>query len=88
MKFAFSPKTTLGKWSVGLSIVVIILIWAKIQYSIPVPAFAIAVFEVTGFIMSLVAIFKNKDRSLLNLLPLLVGLLIILWIACELIFPH
>ena len=88
MKFTFLPKTTLGKWSVGLSILFIILIWLKIQGSMPLPTFAIAVFGLAGFILSIVAIFKNKDRSILNLLPLLVGLIILLWIAAELIFPH
>jgi len=88
MRFTFLPKTKLGKWAVGLSIVFIILILAKMQGSIPIPTFAIAAFGLAGFILSIVAIFKSKDRSILNLLPLLVGLLILLWIAAELIFPH
>ena len=88
MKLNFIPKTRLGKWSIGLSIVFIILIWTKIQYSIPMPSFAIAALGLTGLFTGIVAIFRNKDRSVLNLLPLLVGLLILLWITAELIFPH
>ena len=88
MRLNVLPKTTLGKWSVGLSIVFIILIWMKMQYSIHVPTFAIAAVGLIGFIMSIIAIFRNKDRSILVLLPILVGIIIVLWTAGELIFPH
>jgi len=88
MRLTFLPKTLTGKWSIVISIVFIILIWTKIQYSIPIPTFAIVALGLIGFIVSIIAIFKNKDRAILNLLPALVGLLIILWIAAELIFPH
>ena len=88
MKFTFLPITTLGKWAIGLSILFIILIWAKISYSIPIPTFAIAAFGIAGFLISIIAIFKNRDKAILNFLPLLVGLIILLWIAAELIFPH
>lgn len=88
MKLTLLPKTTPGKWSVGLSIAFIILIWAKIQYSIHILSFAIAALGLIGFFIGIIAFFRNKDRSILNLLPILVGLLIILWIAGELIFPH
>ncbi len=87
MKLGFLPKTTPGKWSVGLGIVFIILIWTKIQYSIHMPTFAIAAFGLAGLFTGIAAIFR-KDRSVLNFLPILVGLLILLWIAAELIFPH
>ena len=88
MRLNVVPKTTLGKSSVGLSIVFIILIWMKMQYSIHVPTFAIAAVGLIGFIMSIIAIFRNKDRSILVLLPILVGIIIVLWTAGELIFPH
>ena len=88
MKLHFIPKTRLGKWSIGLSIAFIILIWTKIQYSIPMPSFAIAALGLTGLFTDIVAVFRNKDRSVLNLLLILVSSLILLWIVAELIFPH
>ena len=88
MRLNVLPKTTLGKWSVGLSIVFIILIWMKMQYSIHVPTFAIAAVGLIGFIMSIITIFRNKDRSIVVLLPILVGIIIVLWTTGELIFPH
>jgi hypothetical protein len=88
MNLTILPKSTLGKWSVGISVVFIILISTKIQFSIHVPTFAIGALGLIGFIVSLIAIFKNKDRSVLIFLPVLVGLIIILWTAAEFIFPH
>lgn len=88
MKLTLKPKTLSGKWSVGLSVAFILLIWTKIQYHIHVPTFAIAALGWAGFFISIVAIFKNKDRAILNFLPILVGLVIILWTCGELLFPH
>jgi len=88
MKITLLPKNNLGKWSVGLSIAFIILIWLKIQFSIHVMTFAIAALGLAGFIVSIISIIKNKDRAVLSFLPILVGLIIILWIAAEIIFPH
>jgi hypothetical protein len=74
------PKTTLGKWAVGLSIVFIVLIGMKIAGYIrfPLPSFAIAALGIIGLIIGL----------LLYFLPILVGVVILLWIAAEIIFPH
>jgi hypothetical protein len=88
MRFTFLPKTKLGKWALGLSIVFIILIWWKIQGSMPIPTFAIAAIGLAGFTVVIIAILRNKDKAILNLLPLLVGLVILFWIAAELMFPH
>lgn len=88
MKIALLPKTCLGKWSVGLSIGFIILIWLKIQYSIPIMTFAIAALGLAGFLIGIIAIIKKRDISILNFLPILVGLIIILWIAGEMVSPH
>ena len=90
MRFTFLPKSTIGKWAVGLSSAFIIFICLKIQNSIslPLPTFAIAAIGIAGFILAIIAIFKNKDKAILNLLPFLVGLVILVWIAAELLFPH
>jgi hypothetical protein len=88
MRFTFLPKSILGKVSVGLCILFIILIWLKIQISIHMPTFSIVPFGIAGFVISIIAIFKSKDKAILNFLPILVGLIILLWITAELIFPH
>jgi hypothetical protein len=88
IKINFLPKSILGKWAIGLSITFIVLIWLKIQFSIHVMTFIIAALGLVGFFISIVSIIKNKDRAILNFLPILVGLIIILWIAAEMIFLH
>ena len=84
------PETTLGKWSVGLSIAFIVLIGMKIanHFHFPLPTPAIAVLGIIGLLIGLLAVFGNKDRAILNILPLIVGVIILLWIAGEIIFPH
>ncbi|MDD4550108.1 MAG: hypothetical protein PHT79_10170 [Syntrophomonadaceae bacterium] len=59
-----------------------------ISIRIPLPIPFIAGLGVIGFIMGIVSFVKNKDRSLLTLLSIPIGLLIIFWIAAELAFPH
>jgi hypothetical protein len=88
MKLYFSPKTRLDKWSLGLSIVFIIMITLKMLGFMPLPTFAIAILGVAGSVTSLVAIFINKDKSVLILLPVLIGLIILFWIIAEIVFPH
>ncbi|MCK9358120.1 MAG: hypothetical protein M0R22_13395 [Dehalococcoidia bacterium] len=88
MKAAFVPKTKPGRWSLWLGIAFIVLMWAKTQVRFPLPSPAIAVVGLLGFVLALVAVFKSKDRSILGLVPILVGALIVFWIAAELMFPH
>lgn len=88
MKFTVLPKTGTGKWALGLSITFIIIMGIKIALFFPLPTPAIAVLGLAGFIISLIALTKSRDRFILAFIPLLVGLVIILWTAAELIFPH
>ena len=88
MKTTFAPKTNTGKWAIGLSIVFIVLITIKIMGSMPLPTFSIAAIGLIGFTVGVLAIIKNKERSILAIIPILVGLVIILWTAGELLFPH
>ncbi|HOJ11273.1 MAG TPA: hypothetical protein PK733_11860 [Clostridiales bacterium] len=87
MKITLVPKTALGKWSVILSIAFIVFIALKTQSFFPLPSFSIAALGLAGFVVGIIAIIK-KDRALLFFIPILVGLVIILWIAGELIYPH
>jgi len=43
---------------------------------------------VVGFIMGLIAVIKYKDRALLTLLSIPVGIIIIAWTIAEIAFPH
>lgn len=88
MKMTLFPQDSAGKWSTGLSAAFVVLIWLKMQYSIHIMTFAIAALGLAGFAFGITAIIKNKDRSLFTFLSVLVGLVIIFWIAAEIIYPH
>lgn len=93
MKIQLWSKTKVGKSAAILTLLFIILISLKlltlrISIRIPLPTPFIAGLGVFGFIMGVVSFVKNKDRSLLTLLSIPVGLLIIFWIAAEIAFPH
>ncbi len=82
------PKTPSGKWALGLSLAFIVLMAVKIIGFLPLPTFGIAALGLAGFIFGIVAVFKNRDRALLIVIPVLAGIVIVLWTAAELIFPH
>jgi hypothetical protein len=88
MRLRLIPRTLAGKWALGLSIAFIILIGIKILGFLPLPTFAVAALGLVGFIISIIAILKNKDRAVFTFIPVIVGLIIILWVAAELLFPH
>jgi hypothetical protein len=92
------PKTTLGKWSVGLnaffliamtaSIVSVELLkilsfdghWWDVTVAVSFPASIIAL--ITGII----AVTKNKERSILVILSIIIGLCTILFIPLHSLF--
>lgn len=88
MKIPILPKSRLGKWAVGLSIAFIIFIWMKMGGINPLPTFFIAALGLAGFFSSITAVIKNKDKAIGALLPILVGLVIIMWIVGEIMYPH
>jgi hypothetical protein len=82
------PRTLAGKWALGLSVAFIFLIAVKIIAFLPLPSFVLAALGLAGFIMGIVAIFKNKDKAIFTFMAILVGLVIMLWTVLEFIFPH
>lgn len=88
MKTTVAPKTNAGKWAIGLSLAFIILISFKMMGRMPLPTFGIAAIGLLGFLVGIYAVIKNKERSILTFIPILVGLVIIFWTAAELLFPH
>jgi len=97
------PKTKLGKWSVyliGLFILFLIIFYILIATGqrggdtffsntyLTIPFLLAAVSGVASFIVGPIAIIKQRERSVLVFLSSFVGLLITLFLAAELIFPH
>lgn len=86
-------KAKIGKLSAILTLLFIVLMSIKLSalsvlIRLPLPTPIIAVIGVTGFITGIVSIIKNKDRALLTLISIPVGLLIIFWTIAEIAFPH
>lgn len=92
MKIQLCSKTKTGKWAASFTLIFIVLMALKLMnlsiIKLPFPTPFIAVFGVVGFVMGLISIIKNKDRALLTLLSILIGLLIIFWLAAEIAFLH
>lgn len=87
MKMQILSKTPSGKWA-GLLTLAFIVLMALKYFRLPLPSPAIAVLGVAGFILAVVSIIKNKDRSLLTWLAIPVGLILIFWIGAEIMYPH
>lgn len=88
MKMAILPKGKWAWWASGLGLVFLAFIILKLRDSFPLPTLSIAVLGLGGFVTGIVAMIKDRDRSILTYLAVFIGAIIILWIAAEFIFPH
>ncbi|WP_210364073.1 hypothetical protein [Bacillus sp. REN3] len=93
MKIQFWSKTATGKWAASLTLLFIVLMAVKLMTSaimirIPLSSPFISLFGLMGFVMGGISIMKNKDRALLTLLSILIGLLVLFWVTAEILFPH
>ena len=98
MKTDFMPKTRSGKWSVWLNAFFLIVITISIilvnvlgilsyddhWWDVTVPILALA--TVTAFILGIIAIRKNKERSVLVYASVIIGLLTILFLLLHSLF--
>ena len=100
MRISILPKTSLGRWSVGLAAAFILL---SILFAVltglggvgpgPVAPIVIAtvIFGISGiaaFVTGLISIIKSRERSILVFLAVIVGLLVLIFCLGEVIFPH
>jgi hypothetical protein len=79
--FDVSPKTTLGKWSIGLAIAFILsfllaeMLYGDNHFSGVVLAIILVGIGGASFITGLISVIKHKERSILTL----VGMAITFW---------
>ena len=92
------PQTKLGRWSVGLNAFFLItigisMILVKVLdilsfddhwWDVTVPIIFLA--SIIAFILGILAIIKNKERSVLVYISVLIGLLVILFIPLHSLF--
>jgi len=92
------PETKLGKWSVGLNIFFLIGVifavltsvfgildtdighWWDIEVAFIFPA------SIVAFVLGIISIRKNKERSVLVLISTIIGLLTILFVLLHSLF--
>ena len=98
MKITLLPKTQLGKWSVGLTMFFFLLIiaffafmllgfvtfdeghWWDLTVGVAVPL------VISAFITGIIAVKKNKDRSILVYLSIFIGSCAILFLLLHSLF--
>ena len=103
MKIHFMPKTTLGKWSVALIVAFIILLvsfqllvasgqrGSETFFSaliLTVPILIAGITGVSAFVTGLIGVIRSRERSVSVYLAVTIGLLVLLWVLAEIIFPH
>ena len=93
MKMQLYSKSTTGRWAAILTLLFIVLMAIKLTalamiIRLPLPTPFLAVIGVAGFVMGVISIVKNKDRALLTLLSIPIGVLIIFWTLAEIVVPH
>jgi hypothetical protein len=110
LPWRITPRTTLGKWSAGLIVIMPILFitgssFADSLYeSVPAggtipadiaarPALALTMLAgmgagISAFIIGLLAITRRREKALLVYASTVIGALLILFLAGEIVFPH
>ena len=91
MRITILPKTSLGRWSVGLAAaVILVIVWNLLsQHSVNFESGSVAlriffvahcIFGIGSLVTGLIGIIKSRERSILTFLALVVGLYTLLFI--------
>lgn len=98
------PKTRFGKWSVGLIIAFFLLLATGIfvvsvlgqrggetifdNPVISIPMLVAGASAIAAFFTGIVAIIKNKERSIFCFVATLIGLLVLIFVLGEILVPY
>jgi hypothetical protein len=96
MRINILPKTSLGWWSVGLAIPVFLLftypflirLGRVVSFIGAYFNFAFIISGIAAFVIGLISIIRNKERSILVFLATLIGLFALLFLLGEVLVPH
>jgi len=110
MKINLTPRTKLGRWSLGLIVAmpVLFFVGASLKNSlyesisagrtilediVKRPALALTmllgmVAGISAFITGFMAIIREKERAVLVYIATFIGMLFVLFLAGEVLFPH
>ncbi|MFC1687374.1 hypothetical protein ACFL0L_02250 [Patescibacteria group bacterium] len=97
------PRTTMGKWSVGLigafiffMVVFFVLVESGERggdtffsnLALTIPILIAGACGVAGFVVGLIAMIRKRERSWLVYIATAIGAFIAFWISAEILFPH
>ena len=103
IRISVLPKSTLGRWSVGLTISLILffvlfqLLVASGQrggekffdnLALTIPILTAGICGVSAFITGIMAIIKSKERSVLVFLTTTIGFFVLVFWLGEFVLPH
>jgi cytochrome bd-type quinol oxidase subunit 2 len=103
MKLSLLPKTTIGKWSVGLIVAFFALFALFLGLAISgheggdtlfnnllltLPIFLAAWCAVISLVLGIISALRERRLSLLGTVAMAVGLVVSFFILGELLFPH
>ncbi len=86
--FLGMPRTRLGWWSVGLTLLFTLLFVSALNEWIRFSGMLTMVLGVAGGIVTLIALIRKHERSWLVWLMLIPGLFAILFSLGEILYPH
>ncbi len=103
MRVIILPKSYLGKWSIGLLAAFVVffvtfqLLVASGQrggetffsnLALTIPILLAGISGVLAFLIGLIGVIRNRERSILVFLAMLFGLFVLLFSIGEVAFPH
>ena len=103
MRISLRSKTTLGKWSIGLilSLIVFYILFQLLVFSgqrggetffsnlaLTIPILLAGICGIVAFFVGVIGIIKSKERSVLVFLTTLVGFSVLFFVLGEVLVPH
>ena len=100
MRISILPKSSLGRWSVGLAaafILLFVLFWILIAPArrgvgpapfAPMAIVAAGISGIAAFVIGLISMIRSKERSILVFLAVVVGLFVLIFLLGEFLYPH
>jgi len=88
------PKSKIGRISFWLGVSAFILMFLQywiamlFQTSFILPGILVMVAIIASGVSAVIALIKHKDKAILLIIPLLIGLFGIFFVIGELVFPH
>jgi hypothetical protein len=82
------PKTSSGKWGLGLCLAFALLFVLKVLIPLPVPSPVIFAVGIAGFIVSVIALFLGERSIVFYVIGGLISSFVLFWVGGELLFPH